>query len=82
MGIVFTGEYAELAKVGYDAYGQTTDHKNYQGLPMPQWDGLTEKIQNAWIANAKAICDRLGVRHADPDEVVAFPDPITNLDEG
>lgn len=27
----------ELAKKAYLAYGQTTDFKNYQGLPMPEW---------------------------------------------
>jgi hypothetical protein len=38
----------ELAKKAYFAYGQTTDFKNYQGLPMPEWENLPEAIQKAW----------------------------------
>jgi len=48
-------EELELAKIGYQAYGQLTDFKNYQGLPMPTWDDLPERIQNAWMAAATAI---------------------------
>lgn len=32
----------------YGVYGSVTDFKNYQGLPMPEWKDLTEKIQLAW----------------------------------
>jgi hypothetical protein len=39
----------ELAKIAYRAYGETTDFKNYQGLPMPEWENLSETIQRAWI---------------------------------
>ncbi len=42
----------ELAQV---AYAATTDHKNYQGLPMPEWDDLPETIQRAWVAAAEAV---------------------------
>ncbi|MEH2033377.1 MAG: hypothetical protein V7K67_27780 [Nostoc sp.] len=45
----------ELAKIAYHAYGQTTDFKNYQGLPMSEWENLPEKIQQAWIAASQAI---------------------------
>lgn len=38
-----------LAEQAYEAYGSITDHKNYAGLPMPDWDELGEKIQSAWI---------------------------------
>lgn len=27
--------YDQLARIAYDAYGETTDHKNYRGGPMP-----------------------------------------------
>ncbi len=44
-----------LAEAAYDAYGATTDHKNYQGLPMPKWDDLPEKIRAAWFAAAARV---------------------------
>lgn len=47
----------KLARIGYDAYGAVTDHKNYQGLPMPEYDDLTPTIKQAWEANALAIRD-------------------------
>lgn len=46
-----------LAKSAYDAYGAVTDHKNYQGLPMPTWEDLPEKIRLAWCAAAKRVHD-------------------------
>lgn len=47
----------KLAREAYDAYGATTDHKNYQGLPMPTWGALPEKIQAAWRAAASRIIE-------------------------
>ena len=44
-----------LAMVAYHAYGSVTDHKNYQGLPMPEWDELPPKIQDAWRAAVAAV---------------------------
>lgn len=52
-------DQTELAKLAYDAYGEATDHKNYQGLPMPTWDDLGDAIQGAWIAAAQAVQDDL-----------------------
>ncbi len=49
-------ELKTLAKAGYEAYGKTTDNKNYQGLPMPKFDELPKAIVNAWIAATKQIC--------------------------
>lgn len=46
-----------LARGAYDAYGAVTDHKNYQGLPMPTWEDLPEKIRTAWCAAAKNVHD-------------------------
>lgn len=41
-----------LAKEAYRAYGEVTEFKNYQGLPMPDWAMLTTTIQTAWKAAA------------------------------
>lgn len=49
------------AVAAYAAYGQVTDFKNYQGLPMPAWSELPEKIREAWGAAA----ERLGELSAD-----------------
>jgi hypothetical protein len=38
----------------YRVYGSVTDFKNYQGLPMPEWDALPAKIVEAWNAVADA----------------------------
>jgi hypothetical protein len=45
----------ELAELAYDAYGKSTGGRNYQGLPIPDWDELTGAIQCAWIEAAGAI---------------------------
>ncbi len=45
----------QLAQEAYRAYGAVTDHKNYQGLPMPTWENLTPKIQAAWISAASRV---------------------------
>jgi len=42
-----------------------TDHKNYQGLPMPQWHELPEKIREAWTAAASHLWER-GRDHFSP----------------
>lgn len=48
----------EMAEAAYAAYGASTDHKKYQGLPMPDWDELTDRIQMAWIEVAGAVALR------------------------
>ena len=55
-----TGEHLwedpfHLAKIAYAAYGKSVDFKNYQGLPMPEWDDLTGAIQEAWRMAAQAV---------------------------
>lgn len=45
----------------YYVYGSVTDFKNYQGLPMPNWADLTEKIQLAWNAVADARSPALNI---------------------
>ena len=48
----------QLAQAAYDAYGETTGHKNYQGLPMPAWEDLGDQIQGAWRAAVQAVVDK------------------------
>lgn len=48
----------ELAAIAYDAYGAVTDHKNYQGLPMPKFEDLPETIRQAWGAAVGAVRNR------------------------
>jgi hypothetical protein len=50
-----THELDALARAAYDAYGETTDHKNYAGLPMPAFDDLGDTIQAAWRASVAAV---------------------------
>lgn len=52
-------EQIALAKVAYHAYGAEADWKNYQGLPMPQWDDLGDAIQGAWVQAANAVVKEL-----------------------
>lgn len=49
----------ELAEIGYRAYSKSTGNLNYQGLPMPKWDDLPEKIKAAWVAAATAITEEV-----------------------
>lgn len=44
-----------LGEVAYAAYGQTTDHLNYQGQPMPAWTDLGDTIRRAWENAAQAV---------------------------
>lgn len=43
----------KLARQSYYAYGSVTGFRNYQGLPMPEWEALTDKIHEAWKAAAR-----------------------------
>jgi len=55
----------EIAKAAYHEYGSVTEFKNYQGLPMPEWEQLTPKIQEAWKAS---VCYVLRLETGDePD---------------
>ena len=42
-----------IAESAYNAYGEATGRKNYQGLPMPAWEDLPPSIQNAWVQAVK-----------------------------
>ncbi len=47
-----------MAIAAYEAYGQTTNFKNFQGNPMPLYTELPEPIKNAWRAAAMACVRR------------------------
>lgn len=64
-------QLTDFAKSAYHAYGQVTDFKNYQGLPMPEWEALTERIQAAWKGAVKQVIVDLKVRGAN-DEPLTF----------
>lgn len=49
-----------LAKIGYQAYGDKAEWKNYQGLPMPTWEALPENIKSYWVEAATAISQHAG----------------------
>jgi hypothetical protein len=46
-----------LAIIAYQAYGESVEWKNYQGLPMPRWEELGPAIQQAWLDAAAAVRD-------------------------
>jgi hypothetical protein len=45
----------QIARMAYRAYGDTVEWKNYQGLPMPEWDALPQPIRTAWTAACAAV---------------------------
>ncbi|MFK0173428.1 hypothetical protein ACIQU5_32060 [Streptomyces sp. NPDC090306] len=45
----------ELARIAYEAYGETTGHRNFRGEPMPDWTDLGDTIQQAWTNAAAAV---------------------------
>jgi len=44
-----------LGEIGYEAYGDAADWKNYEGKPMPRWVELPQHIRDKWAAAASAI---------------------------
>lgn len=57
-----------IARCAYQAYAASTGNKNYQGLPMPEFDDLPQKIQTAWEAAVRHAKDVtvVGPENADP----------------
>jgi hypothetical protein len=45
------------AKIAYKAYGETTEWKNFQGEPMPEFENLPLIIKKAWERAALAVRD-------------------------
>lgn len=56
----------ELAMAGYVAYGDYVEWQNYQGLPMPAWIDLGERIQGAWMAAASRIAEQATKQEEGP----------------
>ena len=48
-----------LARIAYEAYGQSTDNKNFRGDPMPAWGDLPVTIQQAWVAATTAVAEEV-----------------------
>jgi hypothetical protein len=48
-----------FAMSAYNAYGEVTGFKNYAGLPMPKWEELTPRIQEAWRAAVSNVATNL-----------------------
>jgi hypothetical protein len=46
---------AYLAQRAYEAYGKSTNFKNFQGNPMPAWEELPEAIHQAWFASVESV---------------------------
>ena len=46
-----------LGQVGYEAYAEHQEWKNFQGNPIPHWDTLREDIKAAWEVSAQASAD-------------------------
>lgn len=46
-----------FAREAYQRYTATTGNKNYQGLPCPAFDDLTDQIKEAWCAAIKPLAD-------------------------
>jgi hypothetical protein len=53
-GLIDVHVLDSLARAAYLAYGEVTGGRNYQGLPMPDYDELPDTIQRAWRAAACA----------------------------
>lgn len=66
--------FERYAKAGYEGYGESTGHKNYQGLPMPSYEDLPEKQKRAWVDAVKAVLKGLVVRDG-PDGEPWVDDP-------
>ncbi len=51
-----TGVHAtDVARAGYEGYGEWTGWKTFDGRDMPRWDDLPERTRLAWVAAAGAI---------------------------
>jgi hypothetical protein len=50
---------SEVARAGYEAYGEWTEWKTHDGNDMPDWDGLSDRTRMAWVAAAGAITRKL-----------------------
>lgn len=61
--------FIPYAQSAYRAYGEVTGFKNYQGLPMPEWENLTDTIRAAWVGAVKDVFRQLAVRDSETGEL-------------
>ena len=47
--------WTEIAKSAYLAYSASTENKNYQGNPMPNFEDLPERIRLAWECSVRQV---------------------------
>ena len=45
----------QLAREAYEAYIENSGGLNYQGLPCPTWENLTEAIRGHWVVAARKV---------------------------
>jgi len=48
-------ETRRIARDLYATYCASSDGKNYQGLPCPEWDALTEAVRGHWFTVAQRV---------------------------
>lgn len=46
---------SDVARAGYEGYGEWTGWKTFDDRDMPRWDDLSERTRLAWVAAAGAI---------------------------
>jgi hypothetical protein len=51
-----TIDWNALAHAAYETYGEVLNHRSQQPLPMPEWDELPPRLQEAWREVAKEVC--------------------------
>lgn len=61
----------EAAKRLYAAYTENAHNLNYQGLPCPAWDDLTDSVRSHWCAVASRASTEEYLRESLPPQVVA-----------
>lgn len=54
------------AQIAYEAYAAHQDWKNYQGAPIPTWEGVRPDIRATWVAAAQAVKDVVLSEEGDP----------------
>lgn len=55
-------ELRRLARIGYEAYGDKAEWKNFSGDKMPSWDEVPEHIKEKWEAAVSAVVRSVGER--------------------
>lgn len=70
-------DLTELARIGYEAYGDSADWKNFEGKPMPKWDDLRPDICEKWKAASRALAMSQSMANA-VDHVRRDPHPLNS----